>query len=466
MRTDVDVAVVGAGLAGLVAARALDRAGHSVAVLEAMDRVGGRTVNHTFADGTVVEMGGQWVGPTQDRVLALAADLDLETYPTYDEGEHLYEVGHRLRRFTGDTFGLPWPVLLDLGRAQSRIDRLALRVPLEAPWEAPNAELLDSQTVATWLDRNVRTRRGRDFLRLVVEAIFAIEPEEASMLHFLFYLRGGGGLDLITRTSGGAQDSRIADGSQQLSIRLAAALGDAVRLSSPVRRIEQGRAAVTLSGEWGRVRASRAIIAAPPSVIGRIAFDPPLSGRRAQLHAKLPAGYVIKCQARYERPFWRERSLSGQAFSPRRALAATFDNSPRDGRCGVLLGFIDGGHARRAAALSPRARRELALGDLAAYFGAEARTPVEYAEKDWAEEEWIRGCYGAHLAPGVWTHYGPLLREPEGRVHWAGTETSPVWSGYMDGAVRSGERAAAEVSASLTRSVTTDGHVKRPAAVG
>ena len=444
----VDVAIIGAGLAGLTAARELRKAGREVLVLEAQDRVGGRTLNHTFDDGTVVEVGGQWVGPTQDRLIALAAELGIGSYPSWDEGEHLIELGGELKRYSDEYFGLPLPTLANLGLAQKRIDRLAATVPLERPWETPNACRLDSETVASWLRRNVRTRNGRDFMRVLVEAIFSAEPEDISMLHFLFYLHSGGGLDNLASTTGGAQDSRFVGGSQAISIRVAEELGEAVRLSSPVTtvRTEDGRALV--GGDWGTISTARVVVAVPPAVIARIAFSPALSGRRAQLHAKMPPGYVIKCMARYERPFWRDRGLSGQAGSPDRPLAVSFDNSPADGSCGVLLGFLEGGHGRRAGALTESERRALVVGDLTAYFGPEAAQPLEYVEQDWAEEEWIRGGYVAHMAPGTWTGYGSLLREPEGLLHWAGSETSPVWNGYMDGAVRSGERAAAEIVAS------------------
>lgn len=444
---EVDVAVVGAGLAGLTAARELSKAGRNVVVLEAQERVGGRTLNHTFDDGTVVEVGGQWVGPTQDRLIALAAELGIGTFPSWDEGENLIELDGQLKRYDDDHFGLPLPTVLDLGVAQARIDRLAARVPLEAPWAALGAERLDSETVATWLRRNVRTGLGREFLRIVVEAVFSAEPEDISMLHFLFYLHSGGSLDNLTRTTGGAQDSRFAGGSQEVSLRMATELGDAVRLSSPVLAISHGTDGVTVGGHWGQLDANHVVVAVPPAVIPRISFSPALSGRRAHLHAKMPPGYVIKCMALYERPFWREEGLSGQAGSPDRPLAITFDNSPEDGSSGVLLGFLEGGHGRRAAALRPEARRDLVLSDLAAYFGPSAREPLEYVEQDWAEQEWIRGGYGAHLGPGVWSGYGSLLREPEGRIHWAGAETSSVWNGYMDGAVRSGERVAAELAA-------------------
>lgn len=444
---DVDVAIVGAGLAGLTAARELRRRGRSVAVLEAQERVGGRTLNHRFEDGTVVELGGQWVGPTQDRVLALAAELGVGTFPSWDEGQHLIELGGRLRRYRGPTFGLPLPTVAELAVAQRRIDRLAASIPLERPWGAARAERLDSETVAGWLRRNVRTRRGREFMRVVVEAVFSAEPEDISMLHFLFYLRSGSDLDNLTRTRDGAQDARFAGGSQELALRMAAELGEgAVRTGSPVREIETGGERVRVAGEWGELRAGRVVVAVAPAVIPRIAFSPPLSGPRAQLHAKLPPGYVIKCMARYEEPFWRADGLSGQAGSPERPLAITFDNSPADGSAGVLLGFLEGGHGRRAGALSAADRRALVLADLAAYFGPRAADPLDYVERDWAADEWIRGGYGAHLAPGTWTHYGHLLREPEGPIHWAGAETSAVWNGYMDGAVRSGERVAAELA--------------------
>ena len=445
---DCDVAIVGAGLAGLTAARELRKQGTSVVVLEAQDRVGGRTLNHTFADGTIVEIGGQWVGPTQDRLYALAAELGVEHYPTYDEGENLlHRGGSELVRYRGETFGLPPHVIADLGIAQLRIDRLSRSVPLDAPWAAKNAKRLDAETTATWIRRNVRTRLGREFMRVVVEAVFSAEPDDISLLHFLFYLHSGGNLDLLTRTGGGAQESRFVGGSQEISLRLAAEFGDAVRLSSPVRAITRRNGGLAIAAA-GDLTASRAIVATAPAVIPRIDFDPPLSGLRYHLYAKMPPGYVIKCMARYEAPFWREAGLSGQAGSPEHPLGITFDNTPAGSSSGVLLGFLEGAHGRRAGALPAESRKALVLDGFATYFGERARAEaLEYVEQDWAGEEWIRGGYGAHLAPGTWTQYGRLLRRPEGLVHWAGAETSEVWNGYMDGAIRSGERAAREVLA-------------------
>jgi monoamine oxidase len=190
---DADVVVVGAGLAGLAAARALADAGREVVVLEARDRVGGRVWNGTLSDGrTVVELGGQWIGPTQRRVNALVTELGLETFPTFGEGEHLIELGDRRARYRGARPPLPPWVLADLARAQLRFDRLARQVPLEAPWAADRAEAWDSVTFETWIRRTVATRGARELMRIYAEAVLAVEPRDCSLLHALFYTASGG----------------------------------------------------------------------------------------------------------------------------------------------------------------------------------------------------------------------------------------------------------------------------------
>jgi monoamine oxidase len=446
---DADVAVLGAGLAGLVAARSLTRRGHGVVLLEARDRVGGRVLNATTADGTVVEMGGQWVGPTQDRVLALAEELGAGLFPTYNEGDNVVLFRGRSRRYRGAIPRLPPHVLADIGQAQLRLDRMARKVPLEEPWKARRSGAWDGQTVETWLRRNVRTSLAREMLRLGVRAVFAAEAMDLSLLHFLFYSHSGGLLDRLLNVAGGAQESRLVGGSQILALRLAEELGATVRLGEPVGRVEQDAEGVTVESRSLSVRARHAIVAVPPHLAGRIEYDPPLPPWRAQLTQRLPMGSVIKCMAVYDEPFWRQDGLTGQATSDTGPAQLTFDNSPPDGRPGILLAFVEGLHARELARLDEKDRRSAVVECLARYFGERARTPLEYLELDWARERWTGGCYGALLAPGVLTQFGPALRESCGRVHWGGTETASTWAGYMDGAVRSGERAAEEVAASL-----------------
>jgi len=445
-----EVAVVGAGLAGLVAARDLAAAGREVLLLEARDRVGGRLLNEPIGEGKVVEVGGQWVGPTQERVLALARSLGVETFPTHSTGENLIEDRGEVRRYRGTVPNVGRLVLAELMLAQRRLDRMARSVPPEAPWRARRARRLDGQTAATWLRRNVRTRLAREILELGIEAVWAAQPEDVSLLHLLFYVRSAGGLDALWDTEGGAQQDRVVGGSQRLATALAGRMGsERILLGAPVRRLEQRDGRVTLAAGEAEVEARRVIVALAPSLAGRIDYDPPLPGMRDQLTQRTPLGTVTKCMALYDEPFWRAEGLSGHGLSTTGPVRLTYDNSPPDGSPGVLLGFLEGRRAREAARLAPEERRDQVLGTFARLFGPDALRPQRYLERQWAEEPFTRGCYGAHLPPGTWTDYGPALREPVGAVHWAGAETATVWNGYMDGAVRSGEDAAREVLARL-----------------
>jgi monoamine oxidase len=462
---EADVAVVGAGLAGLVAARRLAAAGARPLVVEARDRVGGRLLNEEIGDGKVVEVGGQWIGPTQERLAALAAELGVGTFPTHDEGRHLIEMAGKLTSFSGaltearvglvrDLARAISPLALaDLEQARARLDRMAHEVPLEEPWMAPRAAEWDGQTFATWVQRNTRTEAARRLFELATEAVWAAEPADVSLLHVLFYTHSGGGFNTLVGTGGGAQQDRFQGGSQRLALLMAEQLGaEHLRLGAPVRRIEHGEAGVVLhadgpDGEAGglTVRARRAIVAIPPTLAGRIAYDPPLPARRDQLTQRMPQGTVIKTMAIYERPFWREQGLSGQATSDAGPARVVFDNSPPDGSPGVLLGFLEGRLARQWGARPAAERRDAILAGHARLFGERAARPERFIERVWAEEEWTRGCYGCLMTTGAWTEYGRALRAPIGPLHWAGAETATVWNGYMDGAVQSGERAAIEV---------------------
>jgi monoamine oxidase len=442
---DADVVVVGAGLAGLVAARQLTAAGSSVVVLEARDRVGGRVLSHELGDGKVVELGGQWIGPTQDRLAALARELGVDTFQTHDEGSNVIEYRGRLRRYEGTVPRINPLVLLDVERAQRRLNRLARRVPLEAPWEAPDAGRLDGQTAASWMRRNLATVQGRMLLELGIEAVWAAEPEDLSLLHVLFYIHSAGSLETLFDTGGGAQQDRFVGGSQLIALRLAEELGERVVLGAPVSRIEHGGDGVTVHADGAGARGTRALLAIAPTLAGRVAYDPPLPGFRDQLTQRMPMGTVVKCMAVYEEPFWRGEGLSGQGTSDTGPVKVTYDNSPPDGSPGVLLGFLEGRHARELGRAAADERRAAVLDSFARLFGPRAAKPEDYIEKLWAEEEFTRGCYGCHMPTGAWTSYGRALRPPIGALHWAGAEYATVWNGYMDGAVRSGEESAREL---------------------
>jgi monoamine oxidase len=466
---EADIAIVGAGLAGLVAARRLIAAGIEPVVIEARDRVGGRLLNEEIGDGKVVEVGGQWIGPTQKRIAALAAELGVETFPTHDEGRHLIEIAGKLASYSGpitdagprlvrDLSKAVSPLaLIDFEQARARLDRMARSVPLEEPWLAPKALDWDGQTFATWVRRNTRTTAARALFELAGEAVWAAEPSDVSLLHVLFYTRSGSGFNTLLGTDGGAQQDRFHGGSQRLTLLMAQQLGERqVRLAAPVRRIEHGPGGVIVHADGAAgaaggltVRARRAIVAVPPTLAGRIAYDPPLPARRDQLTQRMPQGTVIKTMAIYERPFWREEGLSGQAATDGGPARVVFDNSPPDGSPGVLLGFLEGRLARQWGTRDASERRAAILAGHARLFGARAAKPERFIERVWADEEWTRGCYGCLMTTGGWTEYGRSLRAPIGPIHWAGAETATVWNGYMDGAVQSGERAADEVGVAM-----------------
>jgi monoamine oxidase len=444
-----DVVVVGAGLAGLAAASDLVQAGHSVVVLEARPRVGGRTLNHPVGHGEVVEVGGQWVGPGQDRIRARAKALGIRTFKTYTKGAQIFDYLGRQTHFTGLIPPLPAADAADFNAMLAKIMQLTSTVPLDKPWTAPDALALDGQTLETWKLANSGTPGARFLFDLATESVFAAEPRDLSLLHALFYYRSGQGIINLTSTAGGAQDSRFVGGSQLVSIRMAERLGKRVVLNAPVRSIAHTPRGVTVVTDAGSWRGTAVIVAMAPTLAGRIDYDPPLPAERDQLTQRVPQGSVIKYEAVYPTPFWRAEGLSAYSNSDRPPVRLTYDNSPPSGRPGVLLGFVTGSDARRLTGRSAAARRRAVLGSFTRLLGPRAAHPTNLIEHNWSQEPWTRGCYEGYLPPGVWTDYGAALRAPIGRIHWAGTETSEVFMGYMDGAVRSGERAASEVRAAL-----------------
>ena len=199
------------------------------------------------------------------------------------------------------------------------------------------------------------------------------------------------------------------------------------------------------------VDAKRAIVAVPPKLALGIDFAPGLPKRKAALLKGLVPGSLTKAEAIYDKPFWRDAGLSGQAVRDSGPANVTFDNSPPDGTPGILFAFL-GGSAKAAWSKLPADQRKAQVIDsFVDFFGEQARTPSDYFEHDWTEETWTRGCPVAHAAPGIIRKYGSELRTPVGPIHWAGTETADYWFGYMDGAVRAGERAAREAAAKLKR---------------
>ncbi len=450
-----DVVVVGAGLAGLTAARAIEHAGRSVTVLEARERVGGRAWNHDLGGGVVSERGATFVGPTQDQVQALMGELGIGKFDTYDTGNNVYVADGNRSTFSdsGVTGSAPPdPVILpDLAVTVTQLDQMSTSVPVDAPWSAGSAAEWDGTTLQTWIEQHTVTQRFRELAAAATRPIFGAEPRELSLLFVLFYIASSGDennpgtFQRNFDTRNGAQMSRVDGGSQTIALRMAAQLGGRVVLGEAVRRITQDSSGVTVLTDRHTVRAKRAIVAVPPALAARIDYEPILPFARDQLTQRYGQGTLTKVAAVYDKPFWRDQGLNGQAISTSGPVSATFDDSPPDGSKGIVFGFVGGDWARSYAAMSPTDRQNAVLSQYAGFFGSQALSPQAYFETTWANEQWTRGCPVGIPATGALYAYGSALRAPIGKIHWAGTETSTYWNGYMDGAVRSGQRAAAEV---------------------
>ncbi len=455
----VDTVIVGAGIAGLLAARRLTAAGQSVLVFEARDRVGGRTWSQPLAGDAqgYAELGATWVGPTQDRVLGLIEELGLSLFAQHHQGQSVYihgEVRHTYSEKPPLGAVPPRPLIVpDFAVAGAWIDRVAADIVPGRPWEAPDAEDLDRQTLDTWLGRRTLNLMGESEKNFAAgfEALFGARASEMSALFALHYVACAGNADTpgsferLLNTRNGAQERRIVEGAQALCQRMAQDLdSERLLIGNPVRRIVHGADGVTVFGDRRFAHARHVIVAIPPALAGRIDYAPALPAARDQLTQRLGMGWLIKCEAVYDTPFWRDDGLSGSAVVADGTARSVFDVSPPGGRPGVLLGFVGGDGARRYSGRAPELRSAV-LEDLARCFGAPARQPRAWLVADWGTEPWTRGCPTAIAPPGLLTGYGPALRTPVGPIHWAGTETSDYWGGYMDGAVRSAERAVSEV---------------------
>lgn len=443
----VDVCVVGAGFAGLAAAHAVREAGGSVIVLEARDRVGGRTLSIRLPDGGWVDEGGQWVGAGHDRFYHWIRETGHRTYPSPNVGEAL------VRGPGGTTWtraGDDWSVVPGLDRAEAvkqRLQAMADTIDPEAPWTHPEAAAWDGTTLAQWLAREVPDEGLRRYV--IGDMSYACaSPEQISMLSFLSMVKQCVSFDKLNGFDDAAQQDRVLGGTQPVAHAMARMLGQGrARLRTPVRRVRWSPGGCTVTADGLTVQARHVILAAPPTLLGAIECSPSLPCARAQVTQHWPQGLVIKVGMVYDRPFWREDGLSGLSLDYTALVSETADSSapPEHSRMGVLTGFLYTDDALAATRMPGPERRQRILEEMAARFGPKALSPVKVIEMNWSTQVWTRSCYGGYLAPGALVHYRQAVREPVGPLHFAGTETSSAWPGFIEGAIRSGERAAKEL---------------------
>lgn len=444
---EADCCIIGAGFAGLAAAYKLKQMGQSVFVLEARNRVGGRVYTETLPGGAVVDWGGTFIGAGHDRLYTLAKELGCETFRSNTKGDKLILIDGKVRRYSGAIPRINPLALIDMGVAIKMLNSMAIQIPLDTPWDAKKAEELDSQTLGGWINSSSHTltNTAKKMLRSLWTEIFMSDPNEVSLLHALFIVHSLKNIEWIVSEEGGAQQDLLVGGMQGLAEKMAGMLNNAIRLNAPVRHIVQNSKSVEITADGIIVKAKRAIIAVPPILAGRIQYDPPLPLLHQQLMDRSPAGQAIRCYAVYQEPFWRNDNLTGIGADMDEIPQACIDASPKEGKPGILTAYIWGPPARHMSTVSQEERRKVFLDGLVKRFGKKAANPMQFAEFDWAAQEWTRGDMFAHYAPGVLTGFGRALREPCGCIHWAGTETATQWAGSMEGAVRSGERAADEV---------------------
>lgn len=442
------VVVIGAGMSGLTAATRLTAHGVTVRVLEARDRVGGRLKLGALA-GHHIDLGGMWIGPTQKRLMAAVTARKLRTYATHLTGRNIVRLAGRSASSEGEDVGGVLGLFggLEYLSLMRRLQAIGASGSLLELQEGAALRGLDGWTMAAWLDRFARSLSARAAITFQVRSLLCVEPEDVSVRFFAFYLASGDGAQtLLSAGPGGAQNFAVEGGLAQLPAMLSDDLGDRVQLNCEVRAITQHADNVRVSFEGGAISARRCIVAVPPTLAAQINWSPDLPHRRDLLTRRMAMGSVIKVWLAYKRPFWRERGLNGFLMSDEAPFGPCFDVSPPDQSHGLIVGFFDAVHARKWTSCGSMARQEEAVRTLAAAFGSEAMLPIAVTEQDWVQTRWSRGCYGGFAPPGLLNECASALREPIGLVHWAGTESSLEWCGYVEGAIAVGERAAEEVN--------------------
>ncbi|MHA7130085.1 flavin monoamine oxidase family protein [Algoriphagus namhaensis] len=441
-----EVVIVGAGFSGIAAAKKLHEAGLDFIVLEARDRLGGRVYTKSLSQNLYLDLGGQWIGPTQERMYALCEELGVGYFETYNEGKNILDLKGKIRTYSGVIPKMDPVSLINLDWIIRKLESLASQIPIENPWTHPKSDEFDSVTLGYFIKKNAKTASCYEVIKVGCETIFASELDEISLLHALFYIKSGTSLDCLINVKDGAQQHRIEGGMQTLAEKMAAPFRERIQFSTSVSSVEYQEDGVTVSGKGFEIQAKKLILAVPPPLLAQIQFNPPLPLAKRQLLDRYAMGLVVKCFMIYDRPFWREDKFSGQAVADDSSPFQTlFDCSPKNASHGIILGFSIGDRARQLMTLPEESRAEEMKQVLTRYFGTRAKDSTHYQDYCMSDEQWSKGCYAGLMPTGAWTGFRDAYRTPMDPLYFAGTEAATRWHGYIEGAVLAGEKAASAI---------------------
>jgi monoamine oxidase len=440
------VAVVGGGFSGIAAAKKLFESGISFKILEARDRVGGRTHTKTISENLYVDLGGQWIGPTQDRMYELCEEHGVAYFETYDQGKNVLDLKGKIRTYSGVIPKMDPISLINLDWLIKKIEKLANQIDLISPWTHPKARQFDAVTLEYYLRKHTKTDACYQVIKVGCKTIFATELNEVSLLHALFYIKSGTSLDCLINIKNGVKQHRMKGGMQGLAKKIATPFMEHIQFNSAVRRIDYSGEGVTVKGDDFEINASKVIIAVPPPLLAQLIFSPLLPIAKRQLLDRYPMGHVGKCFMIYEKPFWRKNNFFGQVVSDQNTPFQTmFDCSPADGSAEIMMAFTIGERAK-AFFQQDKSTRKFAMQNLLiSYFGEESNQSTQYLDFSMSDEIWSKGCYAGVMPTGAWTGFEDAYRKSIDPIYFAGTEASTRWNGYIEGAVLAGEAAAAQI---------------------
>ena len=444
----VDVAIVGAGFAGLTAAHELVNQGYAVAVLEGRDRVGGRVFTGEVA-GVKVDLGGTWVSHRHTAIREVAEQVGGTTVPQFTEGRSTLWLAGKRSTYKGTLPKLSPAALVNMARIQLALDKLAKTIDVDAPWDSPRAAEWDAISLEEWLDRKRARPTTRAMMTIISKVEWGCQTSDVSLLHVLRTIRAFGGFDFMLDADGGMQESRYVETTQELAVRYAALLGDRVHTGAPVRRITQDGSGVTVETDSAQVNARYAIVTTATEHRAGIEFEPALPEPAQGLIRSWGLGALSKAFVAYDKPFWRADGLSGESLADTGTVFITFEVSPSADGPGILMAFCD---PRVFDTHAPEVRKAQVVKQLTDLFGPQAAHPIDYIDHCWGTDSFAPGGPNPAVAPYATSRYGSVMSEPHGRVHWAGTETAGEWTGSMNGAVLSARRVSAEVARLLADS--------------